>query len=70
VDHYANAVFAEQGRCWRFVNDDEQRQGMPRHCPEGARWTGTDLVGGRRLQFWSCDGHMNELDDPRPCRIQ
>jgi hypothetical protein len=68
VSHYADAVYAEQGRCWRVVNNDGQRQGMPTHCPEDGSWFGTDMVGGRRLQFWSCDGHMDDLADPRSFR--
>jgi len=56
VDHYADAVFSERGRCWR-----------PTHCEEPVRWRGRHrLIGGKWVAVWSCDGHLEGVIEPYP----
>lgn len=66
VDHYANAVRAELGQCWRMVS---RRTGFrvdtPTDCLEPVRWIGRRLVGKKRMRLWSCEGHAEGLEDLR-----
>jgi len=70
TDHYADAVFSEPGRCWRFVyRSDPGTQGQPMHCPESIRWVGNHyLAGGKRIRVWSCDGHLEGVEKPERVR--
>lgn len=62
MDHYAQAVYSEPGRCWRFVASPGGT-GRPTHCPEPVEWAGTTLLKGvRRIPVWSCDGHREGVD--------
>ena len=64
VDYYANAVRAESGQCWRMVSRGPGfRMGSPTDCPEPVRWMGRALVGKRRMRLWSCEGHVQGLED-------
>lgn len=67
MDHYANAVRAEPGICWRMVSRGPGfRTGSPTDCPEPVRWMGRAMVGKRRMRLWSCDGHVEGLEQLRP----
>jgi hypothetical protein len=67
MDHYANAVRAEPGQCWRMVSrDDGYRKGSPTECLEPVRWVGRRQVGKKRMRLWSCEGHSEGLEDLRP----
>jgi hypothetical protein len=66
-DHYANAVRAEPGRCWRMVSRPSgYHVDTPMDCPEPVRWVGRAVVGRRRLKHWSGGRHLEGLDDLRP----
>jgi hypothetical protein len=66
VDHYADAVFSEPVRCWRMVHDGEG-SGRPTFCEEPVIVTGfTRLATGKRIPVWSCDGHLEGVEEPRP----
>jgi hypothetical protein len=63
MDHYADAVFSEPGRCWRMVAD-ATGSGRLRHCHEPVEWTGySRLEGGRRIPVWSCEGHREGIEE-------
>ena len=67
VEHYANAVRAEPGLCWRMVSRGPGfRVGSPTDCPEPVRWMGRAMVGKRWMRLFSCDGHLEDLEDVRP----
>ena len=67
MDHYANAVRAEPGICWRMVSRGlGYRMGSPTDCPEPVRWMGRAVVGKKRMRLWSCEGHSEGLEDLRP----
>jgi hypothetical protein len=67
--HYANAVRAEPGICWRMIaRPDGFRVDTPTACPLPVAWSGYALVGARRMRLWSCDRHAEGLDDLRPDR--
>ena len=69
MDHYANAIRAEPGICWRMVSRGPgYRMGSPTDCPEPVRWVGNAMVGKRRMRLWSCEGHVEGLDGPRSIR--
>lgn len=62
MDHFADSVFAEPGRCWRLVTDFA---GRPDHCPEPVVWVGRTRLSGRDgklLRLWSCQGHAEGLE--------
>jgi len=62
--HYAEAVFSEEGRCWRFISSPDGT-GRPTFCPEPVMLAGTTrLKGGRRIRVWSCDGHREGIEKP------
>jgi hypothetical protein len=66
VDHYADAVFSEPGRCWRMVHDGEG-SGRPTFCEEPVVWVGnTRLVGGKQIRVWSCQGHREGVEEIAP----
>ena len=63
MDHYADAVFPEPGRCWRMVQT--AGVGAPDHCSEPVVWVGNHrLSGGKRIRVWSCDGHREGVEEP------
>jgi hypothetical protein len=62
----ANAKQIERGVCWRMVSrDGGYRKGSPTECPELVRWIGRRQVGKKRMRPWSCEGHVEGLDDLR-----
>jgi hypothetical protein len=65
MDYYANAVRAEPGICWRMVSRQGWRKGSPMDCPEPVRWMGRTMVGKKRMRLYSCDGHVEGLEDVR-----
>jgi len=63
VDHYADAVFAEPGRCWRFIQ--QAGVGAPANCSEPVVWVGNHRLNcGKGIRVWSCDGHREGLEEP------
>lgn len=63
MDHHADAVFSEPGRCWRMVADGTG-SGRPTHCEEPVEWAGHwRLSGGKRIDVWSCEGHRKGVDE-------
>ena len=66
MDHYANAVRAEPGLCWRMVSRGPgYRAGSPTDCLEPVRWSGWAMVGKKRMRLASCEGHVEGLEDMR-----
>ncbi|MGO8872126.1 MAG: hypothetical protein ACLQPH_12135 [Acidimicrobiales bacterium] len=66
-EHYAEAVRAEPGVCWRMVTRTGGfRVDTPTDCPGPVTWSGTAVVGARRTRLWSCDRHTRGLVDLRP----
>ena len=65
MDHYANAIRAEPGICWRMVSRQGWRKGSPMDCPEPVPWVGRTMVGKKRMRLYSCDGHVEGLEDVR-----
>jgi hypothetical protein len=62
LDHHADAVFSEPGRCWRMVHRSDA-EGQATHCPEPVVWVGDHrLKGGKRIRVWSCDGHVEGVE--------
>jgi hypothetical protein len=60
--HFADSVFAAQGRCWRLVTDFA---GRPTHFDEPVFWTGRTRLSGRNgkvPRVWSCQGHREGLE--------
>ena len=48
--HYADRVFSEPGRCWRFISSPDGT-GRPDFYPQSVAWAGTTrLKGGRRIR--------------------
>jgi hypothetical protein len=67
MEHYANAVRAEPGQCWRMVSRGPgYRMGSPTDCSEPVRWMGRAIVGKKRMRLWSCEGHIEGLESVRP----
>jgi len=63
--HYADCVFSEPGRCWRFVASPDGT-GRPDFCPEPVVCSGTTrLKGGRRIPVWSCERHRDGVEGMR-----
>jgi hypothetical protein len=63
MDHYADAVFSEPGRCWRMVQTGGV--GAPTHCEEPVAWCGLATTGsqaGKRIRVWSCEGHREGVE--------
>jgi hypothetical protein len=70
VEHYANAARVDPGVCWRFVSrGDGYRKGSPTGCPEPVAWMGRTMIGPTRYRVYSCDGHLDEVEDVRPVRV-
>jgi hypothetical protein len=66
MDHYANAIRARPGHCWRMVSRGPGfRMGSPTDCLDPVRWTGWTMVGKKRLRLWSCEGQVQGLEDLR-----
>jgi hypothetical protein len=62
VDHYADAVFSEPGRCWRMVQ--MPGVGAPDFCSEPVVWVGNHrIVGGKQIRVWSCEGHVEGVEE-------
>ena len=37
------------------------------HCPEPVVWVGNHrLVGGKQIRVWSCDGHVEGVENAEP----
>jgi hypothetical protein len=67
IGHYANAVRAEPGVCWRMVSRGPgYRVATPTDCPEPLQWIGRAMVGRKRMRLWSCGRHVEGLDDVHP----
>ena len=78
VDHYANAIRAVPGQCWRIVSRGPgYRMGSPTDCREPVRRTPDAgrrtpdagrraMVGRKRMRLSSCEGHVDGLEDVRP----
>lgn len=67
AEHYANAIRAVPGQCWRMVSRGPgYRAGSPTDCPEPVRWVGSTMVGPKRLRLWTCEGHAEGLEGLRP----
>ena len=69
VDSHANAVRTEPGVCWRMVSRGPgYRVDTPTDCPEPVRWTGRTVIGKTGIRLWSCQRHVQGLDDVHPVR--
>jgi len=67
VEHYAEAVRGEPGQCFRMVSQPPGYQaGSPTDCLEPVVWIGRRMVGKKRMRLWSCEGHVDGLEDLRP----
>jgi len=67
MDHYADAARAEPGQCRRIVlRSQDARLDPPAHCPAPALWIGSAVVDKVRVRLWSCQGHIEGLEDLRP----
>jgi hypothetical protein len=67
MKHYANAVRAEPGQCWRMVSRPAgYRVDTPSDCLQPVKWIGRRQVGKKRMRLWSCEGHVEGLEDLRP----
>jgi hypothetical protein len=52
MDHYADAVRAEPGQCWRMVlRSQDARLDPPAHCPAPALWIGSAVVDKVRVRL-------------------
>ncbi len=52
--HYANAIRAEPGVCWRMVSREPgHRVDAPTDCPEPVQWVERAVVGHKRMRLWS-----------------
>jgi len=64
LPHYANAVRAEPGRCWRMVSRPAgYRVDTLTDCLEPPVWIGRAMVSKKRMRLWSCEGHAEGLED-------
>lgn len=67
IPHYANAKRIERGVCWRMVSRPPgYRVDTPTDCLEPVRWVGRSMVGKRRINLWSCEGHSEGLEELNP----
>jgi hypothetical protein len=67
--HYADAVFSEPCRCWRFISSPDG-SGRPDFCSEPVVWVGFHtLRGGRRIRVWSCEGHREGIQRRRDATV-
>lgn len=58
VEHVADSVFAESGRCWQLVTDSAIR---PNHCFGPVTWTGRHRVSGRSGRVFRPDDASHPL---------
>jgi hypothetical protein len=64
ADHYADTVCSEPGQCWWMISNPDGA-GRPKHCPEPIAWVGDHrLAGGNRIRVWTCDGHLEGVENP------
>ena len=63
VGTVAPGIFAQEGRCWRFIY--ENPSGQAGHCmaPVASRGRYRYTAGWRPV--WSCEAHAGELVGPR-----
>jgi hypothetical protein len=60
----APGFYVEERRCWRMVYDGV---GHASHCRTPASWQGLYVnPKGKRWQVWSCQEHVEGLEDVRP----
>jgi hypothetical protein len=69
LDHYADAVFSEPGRCWRgWITQYGAQPGRPDHCEEPVVWVGFHHLSGpkgkkgKRIRVWSCEGRREGVE--------
>ena len=67
LDHYADAVFSEPGRCWRMVYDGEG-SGRPRcTAPPGSsscQWVPRLVDLGPLINSWAARSNTGILNRP------
>jgi hypothetical protein len=56
VGQVAPGIFAQEGRCWRFVP-----AGQASHCMAPVAWRGRYRYSSGWKPVWSCDGHADDL---------
>lgn len=60
----APGFYVGEDRCWRMARSGV---GHPSHSPEAAGWTGRYVnPKGKRWTVWSCQEHLEELENVRP----
>ena len=59
VGTVAPGIFAQPGRCWRFVY--EKPSGQAGHCMAPVSWRGRHRYATGWKPVWSCEGHAGEL---------
>ena len=59
VGTVAPGLFAQEGRCWRFVYKNAAGHGG--HCMEPVEWVGRWEFRTGLTKVWSCDRHTDEL---------
>jgi hypothetical protein len=63
----AEQVRAEPGACWRMANREPGHQAdTPADCQEAVAWIGSTIVSAQRLRVWSCQAHIEGLEDLHP----
>jgi hypothetical protein len=55
IGKVAPGIFAQEGRCWRFVY--ENVAGHAGHCPEPVEWVGRWKFLKGWTMVWSCERH-------------
>ena len=73
VGTVAPGIFAQEGRCWRFVF--LKPSGDAGHCRESVSWRGRYRYADGWRPVWSCDMHAGELVGARrvtakPCSFR
>lgn len=63
VGTVAPGVFAQEGRCWRFVYDNPS--GQAGHCMEPVAWRGRHRYTAGWKPVWSCEAHAGALVEAR-----
>jgi hypothetical protein len=59
IGKVAPGIFAQEGRCWRFVYENAAGHGG--HCMEPVTWVGRWRFTKGWKDVWSCDRHADEL---------
>lgn len=59
VGKVAPGIFAQEGRCWRFIY--ENPSGQAGHCMEPVVSRGRYRYASGWKPVWSCEGHAGEL---------